>query len=96
MRSNRPNRSWSQDKTTWNSPLLGILPHAEKTRPARGVITGIFEISSERLAEIAAEVRRAGKGTYHFEADLSDGGGQVVARVSKEVYVRFKPADSKP
>jgi acyl-coenzyme A thioesterase PaaI-like protein len=62
----------------------------EFLKPARGVITGVFEIGKERLAEIGQEVRQTGKNTYHFEADLTDANGQVVARVSKEVYVRLK------
>ena len=59
-------------------------------RPAKGTITGIFEIDSERLGEIRAEVDTLGKNTYHFEVDLMDEDGQAVARVSKEVYVRAK------
>ena len=61
-------------------------------KPARGTILGIFEISRERLAEIRSEVDALGKNTYHFEADLVDEAGQVVARVRKEVYVRLKSA----
>ena len=49
---------------------------------------------SERLAEIDTEVRQAGKKTYHFEADLTDENGQVVARVSKEIYVRFRGVET--
>ncbi len=59
-------------------------------KPAKGTILGVFEIDSERLDEIRAEVDELGKNTYHFEADLVDEAGLVVARVSKEVYVRAK------
>ena len=59
-------------------------------KPAKGTITGIFEISTGRLEEMRAEVDRLGKNTYHFEADLLDEDGQTVARVRKEVYVRKK------
>ena len=59
-------------------------------RPAKGTILGVFEISSERLAEIRAEVDALGTNTYHFEANLTDEAGQVVATVRKEVYVRAK------
>jgi len=58
--------------------------------PAKGTILGIFEISRERLAEIRAEVDELGKNTYHFETGLLDETGQVVARVSKEIYVRSR------
>ena len=62
----------------------------EFLKPATGTITGVFEISPERLAEIKADVDVRGKNTYHFEVDLTDESGQTVARVSKEVYVRAK------
>ena len=62
-------------------------------KPGKGTITGVFEISNDRLEEIRAEVDRLGKNTYHFEADLMDQAGQPVARVRKEVYVRRKTGD---
>lgn len=63
--------------------------------PAKGTILGVFEISSERLADMRAEVDEIGKNTYHFEADLLDETGQTVARVTKEIYVRAKTATGK-
>jgi len=62
----------------------------EFLRPAKGTITGVFQVSKERLEEIRAEVGELGKNTYHFEASLVDEAGQTVARVDKEVYVRRK------
>lgn len=62
----------------------------EFLKPAKGTILGVFEVSSDKLAKIKAEVDELGKKTYHFEADLKDEQGVVVARVSKEVYVRKK------
>jgi acyl-coenzyme A thioesterase PaaI-like protein len=59
-------------------------------KPAKGTILGVFEIRNEHLAEIRAEVDELGKNTYHFEADLVDEEGQVVARVRKEIYVRAR------
>jgi acyl-coenzyme A thioesterase PaaI-like protein len=67
----------------------------EFLKPAKGTILGAFEIDKERLEEIRAEVDTLGKNTYHFEADLLDEAGQVVARVSKEIYVRAKSAVSR-
>ena len=64
----------------------------EFLKPAKGLILGVFEISKGRLAEIQSEVEEIGKNTYHFETDLVDQDGQVVARVAKEVYVRSKAA----
>lgn len=59
-------------------------------KPAKGTITGVFEVSKERLEEIRREVDELGKNTYHFEADLVDEAGVAIARVRKEVYVRTK------
>ncbi|MBX3648413.1 MAG: YiiD C-terminal domain-containing protein [Anaerolineales bacterium] len=64
-------------------------------KPAKGTILGVFEIGKERLAGIRAEVDALGKNTYHFEADLTDETGLVVARVKKEVYVRAKGVGTK-
>ncbi len=61
-------------------------------KPAKGAILGVFEIGKARLDEIRTEVDALGKNTYHFEADLTDEKGLVVARVTKEVYVRAKGA----
>ncbi len=59
-------------------------------KPAKGTITGIYEIGLERLEEMRAEVDALGKSTFHFEAELLNESGETVARVSKEVYVRAK------
>lgn len=59
-------------------------------RPARGTITGVFEIGRERLDRIRAEVDAFGKKVYRFETDLLDASGQPVAHVSKDVHVRAK------
>jgi acyl-coenzyme A thioesterase PaaI-like protein len=59
-------------------------------KPAKGTISGVYEISKTRLEEIRAEVDRLGKNTYHFDAQLINERGEIVARVRKEVYVRAK------
>ncbi len=64
----------------------------EFLKPAKGTILGIFEIEQERLNEMRTEVDKLGKSTYHFTTELVDESGQIVARVSKEVYVRSKAA----
>ena len=61
-------------------------------KPAKGTITGVFEISADRLQEMKAEVDALGKNTYHFEAELVDENGETVARVRKEIYARAKGA----
>ena len=65
-------------------------------KPAKGTIQGIFEISKSRLEKIRAESDTLGKSTYHFEAELTDEVGVVVARVRKEVYVRSKSSRTAP
>ena len=59
-------------------------------QPAKGTISGVFEISQTRLDEIRAEVNKLGKNTYHFDAELINEVGEIVARVRKEVYVRAR------
>lgn len=65
----------------------------EFLKPASGTITGVYEISPARLDEIRREVNALGKNTYHFETGLTNADGVVVARVSKEIYVRSKLND---
>lgn len=62
----------------------------EFLKPAKGTILAVFEIPTERLEEMRAEVDRLGKNTYDFKVDLVDEAGVVVARASKEIYVRSK------
>ena len=61
-------------------------------KPAKGTILGVFQVSEQQLDDIRSEIDGIGKNTYHFEADLVDESGVVVARVRKEVYVRAKSA----
>ena len=59
-------------------------------KPAKGTITGVYEVSKAELEAIKTEVNAIGKKTYHFEADLTDENEVTVARVEKEIYVRAK------
>ena len=59
-------------------------------KPARGTITGVYQISPEQLAEMRREVDAQGKATFRFETELNDADGEPVARVTKHVYVRSK------
>jgi acyl-coenzyme A thioesterase PaaI-like protein len=61
-------------------------------KPARGTILGVFEIPAERLVEMRMSVDALGKGTFDFVTELTDGDGNAVARVRKEIYVRSKSA----
>jgi acyl-coenzyme A thioesterase PaaI-like protein len=62
----------------------------EFLKPAKGTILGVFEIGKDHLEDIRSEIDEIGKKTFHFETDLINEEGQVVARVRKEVYVRSK------
>lgn len=62
----------------------------EFKRPGKGTVQALFEISDERLIEMKSEVDREGKKTFHFVAEVKDKGGNVVALVNKEIYVRSK------
>lgn len=63
-------------------------------KPAKGTITGIFEIDKDTLTAMQSDVDDAGKRTFHFSTELRDEDGQTVARVRKEVYVRSKARQS--
>jgi len=59
-------------------------------KPAKGTITGVYEIGRERIDQVRAEVEAAGKGVFRFETDLRDEAGQAVVHVTKDVHVRLK------
>jgi acyl-coenzyme A thioesterase PaaI-like protein len=61
-------------------------------RPGRGRVRASFEISDQRLAEIRDEVERQGRAHPRFEVVVVDESGAAVARVSKLLSVRKKPA----
>ncbi len=61
-------------------------------KPAKGTITGVFEIEPERLSAMREEVDANGKATFEFSTELRDEDGVAVARVAKTVYVRRKSA----
>ena len=59
-------------------------------KPAKGTITGIFELDEATIEAIRASVDDAGKGSFDFETTLTDESGVAVAKVEKTVYVRRK------
>ncbi|MFK7957438.1 MAG: DUF4442 domain-containing protein [Lysobacterales bacterium] len=61
-------------------------------KPAKGIISAVFEIGEDCLALIQREVDERGKQGFPFEVNLTDESGTVVAHVSKQVYVRLKTA----
>ena len=59
-------------------------------KPGRGTLTCRFLLTEARLEELAAFVARDAKAMMWFAVDIRDGGGDIVATVRKEIYVRAK------
>src|SRR5262245_46709000 len=57
-------------------------------RPGKGTVRAVFTIPVERVAEVVAEVEARGKAEPHFEVEVIDEQGCVVALVQKVVHVR--------
>lgn len=60
--------------------------------PARGVVKALFRIDDATLATIRERTAGGEKYLPQFMADIVDETGTLVARVTKTVYVRKKPA----
>ena len=58
--------------------------------PGRGVLTAHFHVPREAAESIRARARGGAKVLEWFETEITDAGGEVVARVRREVYVREK------
>ena len=63
---------------------------SEFLKPGRGVLTARFHVSEERVADIRARATGGAKVLEWFQTEITDGAGEVVARVRREVYVREK------
>ena len=59
-------------------------------KPGRGTVVAEFRLASEVVEEIRAEAENGEKLLRWFEMDVVDAGGEVVAKVRKQVYVRKK------
>lgn len=64
-------------------------------KPGRGTVSARFDIDDAVLAEIRQATAGGAKYLHWFENEVVDAGGDVVARVRKQVYVRRKP-DRRP
>lgn len=62
----------------------------EYIRPGASKVTAVCEIPLEKLKEMKEEVDRLGKNTYTFTTDIKDTSDKVVARVTKEIYIKKK------
>ncbi len=59
-------------------------------KPGRGTVSATFYVSPEQIADLRAQVERAGKIEPLFNVDVIDEQGEVVAKVEKRLYVRKK------
>jgi len=62
----------------------------EFVKPGRGVLTAHFAVSREKAQELRERAEGGAKVLEWFETEIVDAGGDVVARVRREVYVRQK------
>jgi len=62
----------------------------EFVTPGRGVLTARFTVTPTQVAALRERARGGAKVREWFETEITDAGGQVVARVRREVYVREK------
>lgn len=53
-------------------------------------VTAVLEILPKRILKIKSEVDEIGKKTYHFETIILGENDIVVAKISKEIYIRKK------
>ena len=63
----------------------------EFQKPGRGTVHAVFELDDAVLDELRAAAADGDKVLRWFDTDILDAGGEVVARVRKQVYVRRKP-----
>jgi acyl-coenzyme A thioesterase PaaI-like protein len=57
-------------------------------KPGRGRVTARFDVPLERIAEIRAEVDRAGKAEPVFTVVVTHDDGEIVAEVEKRLWVK--------
>jgi len=62
----------------------------EFVTPGRGTVTAEFEINQDRIDDIVAQTENGEKYLPEFTAFVKDQAGQVVAKVTKTLYVRKK------
>lgn len=63
-------------------------------RPGRSKVFAEITISSEQLDTIREEINQIGKSTYSFKTSIVDKEDNVIAIVSKEVYIRKKNSNN--
>ena len=63
----------------------------EFVKPGRGTVHAAFRLDDAVLDELREAARGGDKVLRWFETDVVDAGGDVVAHVRKQLYVRLKP-----
>lgn len=59
-------------------------------KPGKGRVRAVFEVPLEQIAAIRQEMQSVRKKTFLFQCQVLDQEGDVVAELTKEVYVRQK------
>ena len=62
----------------------------EFLKPGRGTVVAEFHLDEDTLGRIRAETGDGSRYLHWFTTDIVDAGGEVVARVRKQLYVRRK------
>jgi acyl-coenzyme A thioesterase PaaI-like protein len=62
----------------------------EFVKPGRGTVAAEFRLDAEVLDAMRAATAGGERHLHWFETDVVDAGGEVVARVRKQLYVRRK------
>ena len=62
----------------------------EFVKPGRGTVYANFRLDEALLAQLRAATADGAKHLHWFETEIVDAGGEVVARVRKQLYVRRK------
>ncbi|GAB4250700.1 DUF4442 domain-containing protein [Deferrisoma sp.] len=68
----------------------------EFVKPGRGTVRAEFRLDPDALERIREETRGGRKALPTFTVEVRDGGGNVVARVKKVLYVREKADRARP
>ncbi|WP_293370295.1 DUF4442 domain-containing protein [Nevskia sp.] len=63
----------------------------EFVRPGRGTVTAKFRLSEADIAAAKAATASGAKYLPVFQVEVLDAGGELVARIEKELYIRRKP-----
>lgn len=80
-------RNLGRDYLVWDKAAT-----IEYVAPGRGTMVAEFHLDEAVLEELRTATAGGEKHLRWFDVDVRDGGGAVVARVRKQVYVRRKDA----